>query len=287
MWRIESSVYGSLAYPKNARGLSHTDKSRFATLIAYNPRHGIRIPLRMYLPKDVSSCSKVIFSIHGVRRNANKYRNIFIPHAHDENVLIVAPELSDPFYASPLALTMGNMCTRTKQVELLPQLDWAFTHLYEVFQLLRMTFPAVQSFSVFGHSAGAQFAHRMLLFSEYQEMESVVAANPGWLTVLDREVALPYGIKDMFENEQIKNIMSRKLVIMAGDSDVDQDEKLRMSENALRQGSNRLERAQYAFSAAKRLADNLECDLNWQLVVVPKVAHSSRSIAATAVKYLL
>jgi len=50
-------------------------------------------------------------------------------------------------------------------------------------------------FSMFGHSAGAQFVHRYITFMPQGHLRAAVAANSGWYTLPDQTLKLPYGLK--------------------------------------------------------------------------------------------
>ena len=44
---------------------------------------------------------------------------------------------------------------------------------------------------MFGHSAGAQILHRMVLFAPGSRADRIVAANSGFYTLADPDQALP------------------------------------------------------------------------------------------------
>lgn len=287
MWEIELYKSGEDTRPKRAQLSDEVDGNRFAYMQVADNIRNICIPLFMYLPSNPKACSHVIFSIHGVHRNANKYRNIFVDDLQDKNVLLVAPSFTDPFYESSLALTIGGVRNRIRESSFTPRQHWTFTHLYELFQTLKGNFPSLKTFSVFGHSAGAQFAHRLVLMTDFPELTSVVSANPGWLTFLDMDKKFPYGVADTVELNRTRAIFEKRLVFMAGSEDTYQDRYLRQSRRAMRQGANRYERVKNAYYTAQSMANDYGYVFNWELVVVDGVGHTSRPIAPLALPYLL
>lgn len=286
MWRIQSKKIGQAAYPKNGVGLDGSDISRYAKFILESEKYQITLPLNMFLPKDASKCTHLVFSVHGINRNASKYRNIFVPYLNDSNVLVAAPSFTDAFYKDSMSLKMGNMSRGTKNPTFLPKDEWASTHLHEIYKLLKTEFPLLQGYSLFGHSAGAQFVHRMVIFNNHADLKTAVAANAGWYTSMDDSVDYPYGISKLLDDKNVRLALKKKLVLVVGELDTKQEESLRLTRRTLAQGNNRLERARTFFSVAHKCSDNLKTDFNWKLEVVPNVGHSSRLIVPAVLKYL-
>lgn len=282
MWRIESYKPDRISKDSSIG----VDKRAYK-MVVYNDDCSIKVPLYVYLGADMSSCRKVIFSIHGVYRDARKYRNIFVDPVQNQNVLIVSPRFTDPFYENPLSLTIGGVRQKLSDKSSVLMSDWTFTHLYQIFKLLQKEFQSINEMMVFGHSAGAQFAHRMLLMNDYPELSKVVAANPGWLTILDESAKFPYGLKNIMSSFDVEAVLSKRLILMAGTEDVYNDDNLRMTRKAMLQGENRLERTLNAYKHAKKIADDNNYEFNWKFVPVEGVGHDSRRMAPEALRQLL
>lgn len=286
MWLIKDRVVGAAA--RSGAGLKKFSSDRFANYHLVSADGKISLKLCMYLPLNSVTCKKVIFSIHGIKRNANKYRNIFVPHVQDENVLVAAPSFTDEHYESSLSIKLGNMSFGTLNPKMLPKEEWTFTHLYQIFLLLKKEFPLLESFSLFGHSAGAQFVHRMALFTDYPELESAVAANSGWYTVLDSDIDFPYGTRGLIDKKEAQRLLKKRIVFMSGSADTEQDSHLRVAKRALTQGSNRFERAKHMVKVGRKLAVKEKVDdYGWIFEAIPGVQHSSRGMVGPALKHLL
>ena len=54
---------------------------------------------------------------------------------------------------------------------------------------------SVEEYSLFGHSAGAQVAHRFLYFIHPNRASRTVLANSGYYTMPIEEISYPYGLK--------------------------------------------------------------------------------------------
>jgi|GEM_PF-6979530 len=281
----------SVSVIKNKDVLPNGEPSkRLQTWLAVEKDLGIKIPIFVLLPKDMGKCEKVIFSIHGTMRNAKSYRKIFVESLIHENILLLAPLFDDLKFKSALALTLGNLSDgliRNGVTPNVPEEIRTFTAIDKIFLSLREKYNGLKSYSIFGHSAGAQFAHRFAIFAKSSFLNTVVAANAGWYTLLDESIEYPYGVKDLFNKSDLKKILSRRVIIIAGENDTMQDRHLRLTEKTLLQGKNRFERAQYAVKKTDCLAKDLGVTNNWRLVIVPELKHNANSAKAYALEYLI
>lgn len=284
MWEIiwQPAELKGLQLPQR---LADYDTGRLAFWVIRHQEFKLEVPLFVYMPLDPTTADRVVFSIHGRKRNGTKYRNNFIPFVQNKNVFIVAPQFDEASFSNSWAFMHGNMFEGKSLVKL-PQEIWTFTIIDRVFQLMKDHFSSLQHYSLFGHSAGAQFAHRFALFSPHAELDSIVAANAGWYTIMNQHDTFPYGIDHLLTDEQITRVLAEPLTIIAGEHDVD-DEYVRMTPRAAKQGTNRYERAQYAFHTAKSLADSRGDNFNWRLINVPSLEHSGKQSAGVALPYLL
>lgn len=132
-----------------------------------------------------------------------------------------------------------------------------------------------ETYDLFGHSAGGQILHRLVIFHPNSKADRILAANSGWYTVPTFEQEFPYGLKDSgITEDQLEAAFSTNLVVFLGEED-DADEtrgSVRRTSEADRQGTYRLERGKYFFRKAREAADALDVDFEWKLEVVPGVA---------------
>lgn len=277
MWQI---------LPERSSGTANTSP-RITTWELYSEKYNITVPLHIYLPKELHKVKQVIFSIHGVERNASKYRDIFIRGLKDSNILLVAPEFADIKLQHAAALSLGNMYDSTQLTQKNERELWTFTLIQSVFEELKKIFTDIEYYDIFGHSAGAQFAHRYAFFGDGENVRKIVAANAGWYTVLDPELSMPYGTKGMFDDKMTKQILARKLIILAGKEDTEVDKHLRISRRANLQGTNRLERAQNFYETAIQLSRALATPCNWEFEVLEAVKHRSTQVVNHALRHLL
>jgi hypothetical protein len=258
---------------------------------ARNDEINMQIPLYVYLPADMDTCDKVVFSIHGTKCNAQFYRDILVDFAKDANTLLIAPLLDSSMYNKPLFLNFGNMVTgrlsEAGQQPNVPEDLWAFTALEGIFLSIKDAHSSIQKFSLFGHSAGGQFAHRMAIFHDSEYLDTTIAANSGAYTVMNGDVDFPFGVKGLFTIPQLKKILAKRLVIIAGEEDVNIDKFLpTQSKQTKSQGANRLERATNFINHAQKLAQQIGAPCNWRIIYAHGVGHSAKKTAIVAAEYL-
>ncbi|NKF31987.1 hypothetical protein HER21_36775, partial [Pseudomonas sp. BGM005] len=106
-------------------------------------------------------------------------------------------------------------------------------------------------FSIFGHSAGAQFVHRYVEFVPHAPVNVAVAANAGWYTMPDESARFPFGLDGDAPQFDASAAFGRHLVILLGTDDVG-TKNLRRDDEARAQGDTRLERGREFFDRALR-----------------------------------
>ena len=73
-------------------------------------------------------------------------------------------------------------------------------------------------YDIYGHSAGAQFLHRLVLFKPAARYRVAVAANAGWYAMPDFAVSYPYGLgASGLSPAGLARAFGRHLVLLLGD----------------------------------------------------------------------
>jgi len=108
--------------------------------------------------EDLMISQSVLFVCHGVLRNAETYCRNWIPIAERFNLMIVCPEFTQEDF--PETKYNYGAVAKGKGMK-----TWAFTSIEYIFDTFVLAGMKKDGYSLFGHSAGAQFAHRFCLFS--------------------------------------------------------------------------------------------------------------------------
>lgn len=240
-----------------------------------------------YLPNQFPKDGKVLFVMHGVNRNADEYRDNWIELAERNNLLIVAPEFSESLFPSENSYQLGNVFDKDG-VEQSREL-WSYLLIDRLFDdVVARNHFATERYSIFGHSAGGQFVHRLMLLCPNPRIELAIAANAGWYTMPTFQKNFPYGLKGVsIDEQQLAAALNNPLVILLGEDDTDpRHQHLRRTPEALAQGPHRLARGQSFFKSAQDFAQRMSVSCRWQLVTVPGVDHDNARMAVAAVKLL-
>lgn len=176
---------------------------------------------------------------------------------------------------------------RSADDELTPAAYSAIEQIFD--RAVKLAGVTAPDYRLYGHSAGAQFVHRFIMFNPTARVKIAVAANAGWYMMLELEPNFPYGLKGSDQTaESLKGALAKKLIVLLGEKDSDPNHpQLSRTAQAKQQGANRFERGQAFFQAAERQADKLNVAFNWQLRTVPNVAHGNAGMARAAAPLLL
>ncbi len=255
-----------------------------------DPAGGPADPMRVWIfrPPDFAANSRVVFVLHGVRRDARLYRDAWGDSGLENNALVVVPEFDPERFADGPAYQQGGLFAPDGVVAR-PRASWTFAILERLFDHIRReTRITAERYHLFGHSAGGQFVHRMMMFYPEARVARAVASNAGWYTFPTFERRFPYGLaRGPAQPGDLAAMLARPLIVMVGQEDTDtRHPTLRHGPEADAQGAHRLARGRAFLAAATAEATRLGAPLAWRLIEVPKVAHDFRAVSKAAADVL-
>lgn len=243
------------------------------------------LPVFYYQPANPGPNAHVLFVMHGVKRNADEYRDSWLSYAQRHGAMLVAPQFSKQCFPGSDGYNLGGLSNLGEDAKR----KSAFAILERLFDYIRGV-TGIQSpdYLIYGHSAGAQFVHRLILMHETNRARVAIAANAGWYTLPTFRVEFPYGLANSpCTHDQLRSALQQRLVILLGDADTDhRDSNLRSTLEAQQQGTNRLERGRTKFRVATATAEGIGAVLQWRLQVLQGVGHSNRAMARQAANIL-
>lgn len=243
-----------------------------------------------HCPTCFTSATPIVILLHGSDRAAAFFRDCWSPYADRYGFLIVAPEFDAETFPGPETYNYGNVRQSMASDSLFnPQHSWSYSIIDRLFETIRsMTGSERSSFCLFGHSAGAQFAHRYLALTPEPIVEFTVAANAGWYMTTDINQPFPAGLGGLSTSEAIaKRFFERRLVLLLGDADTDATEAgLPQYPGAVAQGPDRLARGRFYYEASRHRAATLRADFRWRLSIAPGVGHADDQVAGPAAKII-
>jgi hypothetical protein len=270
-----------------------------------------RIGVHYYKPRAFGARSRILLVIPGAGRNGDSYRDAWIEAAEAANVLVAAlsyPEADYDFAAYHMGgvvkdleirnLPPGGAAAAVIRVRdedisfsLNPRRDeWIFPDFDRIFGLITAATGSTQTaYDMFGHSAGAQILHRMVLFAPGSRADRIVAANSGFYTLADADQPLPVGLKgtDVTQASLARSFASKLMLLVGEKDDGDEAGGIQIHTPLIdNQGIGRLARGKYFFRDAEERARKLRLPFRWSLEVVPDVGHDFRAMSRAAARAL-
>jgi poly(3-hydroxybutyrate) depolymerase len=243
------------------------------------------LPVWYYSPPSRSPESRIVIVLHGMDRNADDYLSDWIFMADQQSWLIVVPVFSTRLFPG-CEYRLGNM--RGLNGRRRSRSDWSFALIERAFdEVLQRSKSSQENYTLFGHSAGAQFVHRMVLFQRDARFELAIAANAGYYTMPHRSANFPFGLGTLrYSESQLKVALARPLVVMLGDTDTEIDSS-DVRTPLGQQGEHRFARGQRFLEIASHAAISMRVPLTWQIEIVPNVGHDHSAMAAAAGELIL
>ncbi len=201
----------------------------------------------VYVPTNGAVDAPVLVSVHGVsRRGWQENAAIFVPACERQGVALLAPSFIGEQHANYQRLGREGRGQR------------ADLFLHRCLQELNsLTSADTMHLWLFGHSGGAQFAHRYLMAYPHRVARAVVTAA-GWYTFPDPALKFPYGIRAtrrlpgvVFNPEAYLQV---PVTVLVGTRDT-QSRNFRSSDRVnAQQGLTRIERARNWVAAMRAQA---------------------------------
>ena len=217
----------------------------------------------------------VVIVMHGVNRNADDYADNWRELARRYGIRVYAPEFSTRDFPRAALYNLGGIGTDGPH---------AYAAIEPLFQAIRARGGEAEGYHLFGHSAGAQFVHRAVLFEDMPHLVRAYSANAGWYTLPDEHMVWPYGLQDVPAGSfDLERWLQVPLIVMLGDADIDpNDPNLRRTPEAMIQGEHRYARGAFFMGAARDRAEALGVPFGWSAFRVPGVAHDNAGMAQAA-----
>jgi len=220
----------------------------------------------LYAPRDLRPDSPLVVSIHGISRNAREHVAAFTKLADRYGAVVLAPVFTDYRYGDYQRLGRRGRGSRADLA-----LQRLASHVIFEWGL------ASAKFYLYGHSGGAQFAHRYAM-AYPRDVAGLGLSAAGWYTLPDPDLPYPYGIKPTSDSYGLTldadEFLRVPACVFVGEDDVGRDGAFNRSEKLdLMQGRNRIERAAYWVESMNRAAGALGYNTRYALHILPDADH--------------
>jgi hypothetical protein len=233
-------------------------------------------PIKVFyhIPEGDLKKMPILMAFHGAGRNASAQRNYWIQLANANGFMVIAPEFSDANYPGLgddyLMANIFDDGDNPSATSFNSSNEWTFSSLDPLFEAIKTAVLGSQdTYSAWGHSAGAQFLHRFVTYLPNSKLDVAVCSNAGWYTVPESTVSFPYGIVHLGQNDTNPDGGVRRNAVVDA-----------------QQGIQRLERGRYYFNTSKTQAQNRGDSFNWELKEVSNIGHDEALMASDAFQYL-
>ncbi|HEY7690131.1 MAG TPA: PHB depolymerase family esterase [Dongiaceae bacterium] len=220
----------------------------------------------VYAPRGLRPDSPLLVSVHGISRNARDHVEAFTRMADRYDAMILAPVFTDYRYGDYQRLGRRGRGSRADLA-----LQRLASHVIFEWGL------ASAKFYLYGHSGGAQFAHRYAM-AYPQDVAAVGVSAAGWYTLPDPDLPYPYGIGPTSDSYGLTldpaEFLQVPACVFVGEDDRSRDGAFNRSDKLdSSQGRNRIERAANWVEAMNRAAAGYGYKTRYTLHVLPDADH--------------
>lgn len=180
--------------------------------------------------------------VPGAGRNAHDYRDAWIGASERHGVLVLAPRYREEEYdfggyhmgglmhSMNLAQSVRREAGSNRayldedrleyRVNRNPE-QWIFQDFDRLFKRVAEAVGSQRErYDLFGHSAGGQMLHRLVLFQPDPHACRILAGNAGFFTLPDTSTGLPFGMRGIPpSDEDLQDALGRQLVVFVGEED--------------------------------------------------------------------
>ena len=244
---------------------------------------GPALPVWFHAPATITPATPIVFVMHGQGRDGDQYRDQWSALAARHGFLLLVPTFGNRDFPGFESYNYGNVIGPDGRRR--PREQWAFTAIERLFDFAkRETGITVPTYFIYGHSAGAQFVHRLFFFLPDARAGKLISANAGAYMLPEFGTAHPYGLKDSGVTEaDLKLALQRPVMVLLGEADMDPNHRpLPRTPEAMAQGIHRFSRGLNYFRLASEQTVKLGVPFGWKIATVPGVAHSNTLMAPHA-----
>ena len=247
-------------------------------------RPDLPITVFSHRPAQCAADCPFLFVMHGNTRNAAGYRDHWVPWADALGLVVLAPEFNRRDWPGSRRYNQGDMAAQADPER------WSYSVVEHLFDAVRTT---QTHYRIFGHSAGAQFVHRLLYALPHNRASLALMANAGWYTLPEwrqGRAAFPWPhslVGARVGEKGARAALGKPVVLLLGEADHNTDDAdLDQAAGSQAQGLHRLARGLFYWDQVRALADESGAALPWTLVRVPGVGHDAKGMTDAAARYL-
>lgn len=252
----------------------------------FNDWPGPALDVWIYHPESAGADAPVVFVMHGLQRDADRYLREWAPIAAHYHAMLVVPEFSRVTFPGAAGYNLGAVFDANGAPT--PRERWSYSAIEPIFDAVaRREQLSADTYLLYGHSAGAQFVHRFVMLGAGPRMSRAVAANAGWYTFPSNAIDWPFGLNNGPPAPAPRAMFAAPMFLVLGDQDIDPNHRALSHEpGAEAQGPYRFARGQAYYAAARAGAAEAGVPLGWGCFIAPGLAHDNALAARYAAQVL-
>ncbi len=229
----------------------------------------------LYLPASHQRTNRVLVLVHGKSGEAKELVKVFRPKADLYGTVLVVPVFDDETFPQYHQFGLNAPVGGERP-------DFALRQILD--EVAEMAGVATDRFHIYGHSRGAQFAHRYAMIHPDSVLRCLVS-SAGWYTLPSPKIPFPLGTKVSHRLRPLKLDLGQFLLmpvsVVVGALDTERDSNLKMSDRIDKaQGLTRLERARTWVDALTMAARDQGHPSNAKLHIIPDAGHDFTNLSA-------
>lgn len=239
------------------------------------------------LPETLTTETPVLFVIPGARRNADVYRDAWLPYAQKHGFALMTLECTLKNCPTEHSYNAGGVTDPKGEIQ--PKDSWLFSVLDPAFDDFKARHGLeAETYKLYGHSAGGSFVHMFMMFKPDAKVAEAVSANAAFFAMPTMAENYPFGFKNIKpKTSQIREWLRSDLTILLGEEDTGPRTKaLSNGPKGRAQGPSVYARGLMFHHNGLRVAADMELDLAWTLDIAHGVGHSNKNMIPHALDHL-
>ncbi len=255
----------------------------------YEFHHGELPKVRIFyaLPENYTADTPVLFIVPGARRNADVYRDAWLPYANKHSFALMSLECTLIDCPTEYSYNSGGVTNEKGRMQ--PEATWLFSVPDAAFDDFKArTGIKVPAYAIYGHSAGGSFVHMFKMFKPDAKVTRAVSANAAFFAMPNKDEKYPFGFKRLpLEKQAMLTWLQQDLTVLLGEDDVGPRTKtLSNGPKGRAQGPSVYARGLLFFHEGLKTAADFETDLAWTLDIAHGVGHSNKNMIPHALGHL-
>jgi len=248
---------------------------------------GPPVPVWYLRPDSAGADAPLVFVMHGVRRDADRYLKEWVEVARQYGFVVAVPEFTAKDFPGARSYNFGAVFN--EDATEVPRERWSYSAIEPIFDAVcSVEGLKAKQYWLFGHSAGAQFAHRFAMLGLGKRMKNAISANAGSYMLATTNAHWPFGVSGAPGGPfDFARAFAAPLIVLLGDADTDPNHpSLPHQPEADAQGPHRFARGQKFYNDARLAAATANAKFAWSCVIAPSVAHDNGRMAGFAARLI-